>query len=305
MRDPQPKTIYLKDYQVPDFLIDQTDLHFTLTEDVTVVRSTLHIRRNPESKNDDASLVLHGQEMVPTSVAVDGRQLAISEFDCDDETLTIEKLPEAFVFECVTEIKPQDNTSLEGLYRSSTMYCTQCEAQGFRKITYYLDRPDVMSLFTTTIVADKQRFPVLLSNGNNVESGDNVDGSHWVRWNDPFKKPAYLFALVAGDLAFIEDSFTTVSGRDVTLRIFVESKDLDKCDHAMQSLIRSMKWDEERFGREYDLDIFNIVAVDDFNMGAMENKSLNIFNTSCVLAKPETTTDANFQRVEAIVAHEY
>jgi aminopeptidase N len=202
-------------------------------------------------------------------------------------------------------IEPQNNTSLEGLYKSHTMFCTQCEAQGFRKITYYLDRPDVMSLFTTRISADKSLFPVLLSNGNNVASGDNDDGSHWVEWDDPHKKPAYLFALVAGDLACIEDHFTTMNQRQVTLRIYVEPKDIDKCDHAMQSLINSMRWDEEVYGREYDLDIFNIVAVDDFNMGAMENKSLNIFNTSCVLAKPETTTDAGFQRVEGVVAHEY
>ncbi|MCR8924249.1 aminopeptidase N [Dasania sp. GY-MA-18] len=305
MRDSQPKTIYLKDYQVPEFLIDHTDLHFTLADDMTTVRSRLSMRRNPESKTQDASLVLHGQDMQLQAVTLDGTLLSASAYKVDEESLTVASVPDSFVLECETLIKPQDNTSLEGLYRSASMYCTQCEAEGFRKITYYLDRPDVMSLFTTTIVADKAAYPVLLSNGNNVDSGENSDGSHWVKWEDPFKKPAYLFALVAGDLEFIEDSFTTCSGNDVTLRIFVEAKDLDKCDHAMQSLKRSMKWDEETFGREYDLNIFNIVAVDDFNMGAMENKSLNIFNTSCVLAKPETTTDAAFQRVEAIVAHEY
>ncbi|WP_026244629.1 aminopeptidase N [Dasania marina] len=305
MRDSQPKTIFLKDYQVPEFLIDHSDLHFTLAAEETTVRSRLSMRRNAESTVQDASLVLHGQDMRLQSVSVDGLALAPEAYKVDEETLTLFTVPDKFTLECVTEIKPQQNTSLEGLYRSSKMYCTQCEAEGFRKITYYLDRPDVMSLFTTTIVADKTSYPVLLSNGNNVASGENSDGSHWVTWEDPFKKPAYLFALVAGDLAFIEDSFTTCSGKDVTLRIFVEAKDLDKCDHAMQSLKRSMLWDEETFGREYDLSIFNIVAVDDFNMGAMENKSLNIFNTSCVLAKPETTTDATFQRVEAIVAHEY
>jgi aminopeptidase N len=202
-------------------------------------------------------------------------------------------------------IKPQENTALEGLYKSSGLYCTQCEAEGFRKITYYLDRPDVMSVFSTKIIADKNQYPLLLSNGNLVNQGELDNNRHWAQWYDPFKKPAYLFALVAGDLALVEDSFTTQSGRDITLRIYVEEKDVDKCDHAMQSLKRAMRWDEDVYGREYDLDLFMIVAVDDFNMGAMENKGLNIFNTSCVLAKPETTTDAGFQRVEGVVAHEY
>lgn len=305
MRDSQPKTIYLKDYQVPDFLIDKTDLYFNLGEEVTEVRSRLSLRRNPDASRDDTDLVMHGQQLVLKSLAVDGEALSASRFSVDSEFLTITGLPAVCELECITEIKPQENTSLEGLYKSNTMFCTQCEAEGFRKITYYLDRPDVMSVFTTTVEADKNKYPVLLSNGNNVESGEADNGRQWVRWDDPFKKPAYLFALVAGDLEFVEDHFTTFTGRDVTLRIFVESKDVDKCEHAMQSLINAMRWDEEVYGREYDLNIFNIVAVDDFNMGAMENKSLNIFNTSCVLAKPETTTDAGFQRVEAVVAHEY
>ena len=185
------------------------------------------------------------------------------------------------------------------------MYCTQCEAEGFRKITYYLDRPDVMSVFTTKITADRTRYPVLLSNGNKVDESDLGDGRHSVTWHDPHKKPSYLFALVAGDLKAIDDNFVTQSGRDVLIRIFVEEKDLDKCDHAILSLKNAMKWDEEVYGREYDLDIFMIVAVDDFNMGAMENKGLNIFNTSCVLASKATTTDSGFQRVEGVVAHEY
>ena len=305
MRDAQPRTIFLKDYQVPDFLIETTDLHFTLGEEQTQVHSTLSIRRNPKANNAAAPLILQGQELTLKSVLMDGVVLALESYQVSADELTIANVPEQFVLECINDIKPQDNTSLEGLYKSKTMFCTQCEAEGFRKITYYLDRPDVMSVFTTTIVADRGRYPVLLSNGNNVESGINVDGNHWVKWHDPFRKPAYLFALVAGDLEYIEDQFITMSGRDVTLRIFVESKDIDKCDHAMTSLIHAMKWDEEVYGREYDLNIFNIVAVDDFNMGAMENKSLNIFNTSCVLAKPNTTTDAGFQRVEAVVAHEY
>ncbi len=305
MRDAQPTTIYLKDYQVPEYLIDKTDLQFDLGEEVTQVRSRLAMRRNPESKHTNTALVLHGQDLSLVSLSVNAVQLDPSQYSLASESLTIETVPEQFILECVTEIKPQENTSLEGLYKSNTLFCTQCEAEGFRKITYYLDRPDVMSVFSTKVIGDKQRYPVLLSNGNNVDAGDMDDGRHWVKWDDPFKKPAYLFALVAGDLAFIEDHFTTMSGKDVTLRIFVESKDLDKCDHAMRSLIHSMRWDEETYGREYDLDIFNIVAVDDFNMGAMENKSLNIFNTSCVLANPDTTTDAGFQRVEGVVAHEY
>jgi aminopeptidase N len=304
MRDAQPGTIYLKDYQVPDFLIDNTDLHFELGEQSSEVRSRLTMRRNPEAANSSSDLVLPGEELSLISLAVDGVALTSDQYQLDINNLTIADLPASFVLDCVTEIKPQLNTSLEGLYKSNTMFCTQCEAEGFRKITYYLDRPDVMSVFTTTVVADKKRYPVLLSNGNNIASGEEGD-RHWVRWDDPFKKPAYLFALVAGDLQFVEDHFSTMSGEDVTLRIYVEPKDLDKCEHAMQSLIHSMRWDEDVYGREYDLSIFNIVAVDDFNMGAMENKSLNIFNTSCVLAKPETTTDAGFQRVEGVVAHEY
>ena len=305
MRDAQPQTIFLKDYQVPDFLIDKTDLHFTLGEEVTVVVSRLSLRRNPASTLADASLVLQGQELSLKALSLDGRILDDNDYKLSADSLTISAVPDQFILECTTEIKPQENTSLEGLYKSSSMYCTQCEAEGFRKITYYLDRPDVMSVFTTTISADKQRYPVLLSNGNQLGAGDEEGGRHWVKWDDPFKKPAYLFALVAGDLEYVEDHFTTVSANKVTLRIFVEPKDIDKCAHAMASLIRSMRWDEEVYGREYDLNIFNIVAVDDFNMGAMENKSLNIFNTSCVLASPATTTDAGFQRVEAVVAHEY
>ena len=222
-----------------------------------------------------------------------------------DETLTIAEVPNQCVLTTEVKIKPHLNTTMMGLYRSRTMYCTQCEAEGFRDITFYLDRPDVMSEFTTRVIADQQAFPVLLSNGNPIERGTLDNGRHFVTWHDPFKKPAYLFALVAGDLAIVEDSFTTQSGREVSLQIFVEEKDLDKCDHAMLSLKNAMAWDEQVYGREYDLDIFMIVAVDDFNMGAMENKGLNIFNTSAVLANPQTTTDAAFQRVEGIVAHEY
>jgi len=305
MRDAQPSTIYLSDYQVPAYLIDTTELAFELGEDSSLVTSLLHIRRNPAANQLSAALVLHGTELELLSLAIDGRVLTASEWSQSGEQLVIADVPEAFVLRCETRIRPQENTSLEGLYKSSGMFCTQCEAEGFRKITYYLDRPDVMSVFTVEITADTQRYPVLLSNGNLVATETLTDGRHKTVWQDPFPKPAYLFALVAGKLSCVSDSFRTMNGRDVDLKIYVEDKDLDKCDHAMASLKNAMRWDEEVYGREYDLDIFNIVAVDDFNMGAMENKSLNIFNTSCVLAKPETTTDAGFQRVEGVVAHEY
>lgn len=301
----QPSAIYLKDYRVPPYLIDKTELHVDLHEDLARVTTHLLLRRNPAATSATGNLVLDGSDMHLQSISIDGRLLTDSEYVLDEEHLELSSPPEQFELQTVVEIKPQLNTSLEGLYKSRTMFCTQCEAEGFRKITYYLDRPDVMSEFTTTIVADKKCYPILLSNGNLVAEGATSDGRHFATWHDPFKKPAYLFALVAGDLAHIEDSFITCSGRGVTLKIFVEPKDLDKCDHAMASLKNSMRWDEEVYGREYDLDIFMIVAVDDFNMGAMENKGLNIFNTSCVLAKPETTTDGGFQRVEGVVAHEY
>ncbi len=299
----KPQSIYLKDYTVPDYLITKTELHVDIYDGYTLVTSNLSLRANPAAKNV-SQLKLHGADLELVSIAINGNSLSDDAYEFGIETLTIKNTPAQFLLTSVTKIYPEKNTSLEGLYKSRTMYCTQCEAEGFRKITYYLDRPDVMSEFTTTVVADK-KFPVLLSNGNLIGQGDLDNNRHFATWHDPFKKPAYLFALVAGDLAHIEDSFTTCSKRDVTLKIYVEPKDLDKCEHAMTSLKNSMRWDEEVYGREYDLDIFMIVAVDDFNMGAMENKGLNIFNTSCVLAKPETTTDAGFQRVEGVVAHEY
>ena len=302
MRDANPGTIYLKDYQAPAYLINRTELHFELGEEETIVTSRLHLLR---AVPDDVALELQGQELELLQVSVDNEVLPEEAYTVTDSSLVVHKLPEQCVLSCKTRIKPQDNTSLEGLYKSSSMFCTQCEAEGFRKITYYLDRPDVMSVFTVTVEADGGRYPVLLSNGNLMESRQLENGRQQVQWHDPFPKPSYLFALVAGDLEHIEDSFRTAGGRDVTLRIYVEAKDLGKCDYAMDSLKRSMRWDEEVFGREYDLDIFNIVAVDDFNMGAMENKSLNIFNSSCVLAHPDITTDVGYQRVEAIVAHEY
>lgn len=302
--DQKPQSIYLKDYQVPSHIIDKTELHVDIYDGTTTVTANLHMRVNPTAQHAAISLTLHGVDLELVSLAINNSLLSENDYSFGEETLTIKNVPTEFLLTSVTRTKPEENTSLEGLYKSRTMYCTQCEAEGFRKITYYLDRPDVMSEFTTTVVADK-KFPVLLSNGNLINQGELDNNRHFATWHDPFKKPAYLFALVAGDLAHIEDSFITASQRKVTLKIFVEPKDLDKCEHAMTSLKSSMRWDEKVYGREYDLDIFMIVAVDDFNMGAMENKGLNIFNTSCVLAKPETTTDGGFQRVEGVVAHEY
>ena len=306
MAEQQPSAIFLKDYTVPNFLIDKTELTFDLDETQTIVTSRLHLRRNPESEARTSPLELNGGEDVKLiGVAIDDYTLPKAEYAIKDDKLVITATPEEFILTCETLIEPQNNTKLEGLYRSSSMFCTQCEAEGFRHITYYLDRPDVMSVFTTTIIADESRYPVMLSNGNEVARGKTEEGKTFVTWHDPFKKPAYLFALVAGNLEVLNDSFTTMSGRKVALQIFTEKHNIDKVDFAMDSLKRSMKWDEEVYGREYDLDIFMIVAVDDFNMGAMENKGLNIFNSSCLLASPETTTDDGYLRVEAVVAHEY
>ena len=304
MKEAQPKAIFLKDYQAPEYWIDSTFLTFDLYEDYTTVTSILTIRRNSDRLSEKLpELVLVGQDMELISVHIDGNHC--SDYTLGGDNLSIPVSAAEFELQIINKIKPQENTSLEGLYKSKGMFCTQCEAEGFRKITYYLDRPDVMSSFTTKIIADKAQYPVLLSNGNDIDRGDLADGRHFVAWEDPFKKPSYLFALVGGDLDVVEDKFTTMSGREVTLRIFTEAHNIDQCDHAMVSLKKSMTWDEEVYGREYDLDIFMIVAVDHFNMGAMENKGLNIFNSACVLAKPETATDARFQRIEAIVAHEY
>ena len=305
MRSNQPQTIYLSDYRVPDYLVDTADLRFELFEDGARVHSTLAIRRNPESTAESAPLALDGDSLTLESVALDGRVLEAGEYQDTGEQLVLARVPEQFELTVVTWIEPQNNTRLEGLYKSSGMFCTQCEAEGFRCITYFPDRPDVMARFRVRIEADKGAYPVLLSNGNPVDRGDLDDGRHFVTWEDPFPKPCYLFALVAGDLVEKRDSFHTCSGRDIDLRMYVEPRNAEKCEHAMDSLKRAMRWDEEVFGREYDLDIFMIVAVDDFNMGAMENKGLNIFNSSCVLASQDTATDATFQRIEAIVAHEY
>ncbi len=304
-RDAQPSLVYLKDYRPPHFTIDKTDLKVDIFEGKTRVTATLQMRRNPATDYSGNELVLHGQQLKLLELEIDGARVPEAHYKYDGETLVVQPVTDSFQLTSRVEIVPEENTALEGLYRSRTMYCTQCEAEGFRRITFYLDRPDVLAEFTTTISADRGSCPVLLANGNRTGSGELEDGRHWATWHDPFPKPCYLFALVAGDLERIDESFTTASGRQVALHLFVEEKDLDKCDHAIASLKNAMSWDERVYGREYDLDVFMIVAVDDFNMGAMENKGLNIFNTSCVLAHPDITTDMGFQRVEGVVAHEY
>ena len=306
MKDALPQTIYLKDYKVSPFLIETTDLVFDLGDQQTCVTTRLVVRRNPASAEQSNSLELNSKGDVQLQwIEIDEQRLNDSDYTLSDNMLILPNLPASCVITTEVLIQPQLNTSMMGLYRSRTMFCTQCEAEGFRRITYFPDRPDIMSIFTVKIVADKANYPILLSNGNAIERADLEGGRHSITWHDPFKKPSHLFALVAGTLSVVEDSFTTVSGREIPLQIFVEEKDLDKCAHAMLSLKKSMRWDEDVYGREYDLDIFMIVAVDDFNMGAMENKGLNIFNTSAVLANPKTTTDASFLRVEGVVAHEY
>ena len=277
----------------------------TLKRESTSVRAVLTVRRNERLQGDPPPLALHGEDLDLKEVRLDGRPLASHEYHATAEGLTVHSVPERFELETRVEIHPERNTSLSGLYRSSGNYCTQCEAMGFRRITYFLDRPDVMARFTTTLRADRSTCPVLLSNGNRVDAGELEEGRHWVRWEDPVPKPSYLFALVAGDLRCLSGSFVTRSGRDVRLEIWVEAQNVDRCEHALRSLQKAMKWDEEVFGLEYDLDIYMIVAVNDFNMGAMENKGLNVFNSKYVLAKPETATDDDYEGIEAVIAHEY
>jgi aminopeptidase N len=307
MRDNTPRTIYLKDYAPPEYLVGAVDLTFLLDGDETRVTSRLTLQKNHVAADAHAPLILDGEALQLDSVRLNGRLLKDHEFQVNPETLILPGAPkvEVFELEIATRIQPAANTALEGLYLSGDMLCTQCEAQGFRRITYFPDRPDVMARYTTTLIGDKWNFPVLLSNGNRVASGDLKHKRHWVRWEDPFKKPCYLFALVAGRLRCLEDTFTTVSGREVKLQIWVEPHDLDKCEHAMQSLKHAMRWDEEAYGREYDLDLYMIVAVSHFNMGAMENKGLNIFNTKYVLARPDTATDADYEHIEGVIGHEY
>jgi len=295
-----PSVNYLKDYKAPQFEFESIYLEFDLKPDSTMVTNKMAVR----AKQPNQRLELTGEQLTLISVTINGENV-MAQCEVTDEALFIEAGLLEFDLEIVTQIAPQQNTSLEGLYRTSGNYCTQCEAEGFRKITYFMDRPDVLTFYTTKIIADKKDNAVLLSNGNLIETGDLEGNRHYAIWEDPYKKPCYLFALVAGNLECIEDHYLTADGRKVVLRIYVEERNIDNCDHAMESLKKSMKWDEERFGLIYDLDIYMIVAVDDFNMGAMENKGLNVFNSKFVLANPDTATDVDYEGIEAVIGHEY
>ncbi|HUL91663.1 MAG TPA: aminopeptidase N [Burkholderiales bacterium] len=305
MRDPTPRTIRLRDYAPPAFLIDTVDLDVELFEDHARVRSRLSLQRNPSAAAPAAPLVLDAEDLEFESAALDGRVLAASEYSLDQAHLTIARAPARFVLETSCRIRPRENTTLMGLYAAESGFFTQCEAEGFRRITYFIDRPDVMAKYTVTIHAEREKYPVLLSNGNLVARGDEPGGRHWARWRDPHRKPCYLFAMVAAKLDRLEDEFVTRSGRAVHLAIYVDPGKLDQCGFAMQALRRAMKWDEEVFGLEVDLDNYSIVAVGDFNMGAMENKGLNIFNTKYVLARPDIATDGDYVSIERVIAHEY
>lgn len=293
-------TIFLKDYLPPAFAIEKINLSFDLYDDHALVKNKMVVKRLHAGE-----LLLNGDELELLSIHLDNQPLNEGSYRFQNGNLVIKDCPDEFNLTVVTRIRPQDNTQLSGLYRSNHLFCTQCEAQGFRRITYYPDRPDVLSKFTTRISADKKEYPVLLSNGNLIDSGEESNGRHWVLWEDPFKKPSYLFALVAGKLACVDDEFITCSQKVVKLKIFVEPGNEDKCQHAMTSLKKAMTWDEEVYGLEYDLSIFMIVAVSDFNMGAMENKGLNIFNSKYILVRPDTATDQDFADVESVVGHEY
>ena len=299
------KKIQLKDYRPFEFIVDHVDLIFDIRDDHTRVTSKLKMRKDPARANETTPLVLNKGNFDIVSVVAGDMVLLPSEYKSDDETFSLLATPDLFELEITNILKPDENTALEGLYRSGNILCTQCEAQGFRNITPYPDRPDVMAPFSCTIVADKARYPVLLSNGNLVKSGDLDNNRHFAVWEDPFKKPCYLFALVAGNLAVLDDQFTTASGRNVALKIYSEKENIALCSHAMTSLKQAMAWDEKRFGREYDLDLYQIVAINDFNAGAMENKGLNIFNAKYVLADPQTATDDDFMGIQGVIAHEY
>ena len=293
--------IFLKDYKEPDYTIEKVDLKFELFEEYTLVSSKMVLYKQSSTKE----LVLDAIDLELLELRLDGEAVEDAHYKVGEEHLTLYDVPDTFTLEIHNKIYPHKNTELEGLYKSGDIFCTQCEPEGFRKITPYLDRPDVMSVYTTTVVADKECYPVLLSNGNKLQCHESFDGRHATTWHDPHPKPSYLFALVAGDLDVLEDNFTTMGNKEVALNIYVDKGNRDKAHHAMRSLKNAMKWDEQKYGREYDLDIYNIVAVDSFNMGAMENKGLNIFNSAYVLADSDTATDANFMGIESVIAHEY
>ncbi len=296
---------HLKDYRPYPFLLSTVNLRVELDPQQTRITARTAMRRNPAAEAPSAPLELNGEHLDLVSVSLDDRKLSEEEYVYDGDTLQIAKVPDQFELAIETLIAPANNTALEGLYLSSGNYCTQCEAEGFRRITCYPDRPDVLAVFTTTVIGLENSCPVLLSNGNLIEQGILEDDRHFATWHDPFPKPSYLFALVAGNLVLIQDSFTTMSGRTVALHIYVEERNRKKCDHAMESLKKSMRWDEQVFAREYDLDTYMIVAVDDFNMGAMENKGLNVFNSKYVLARPDTATDNDYEGIEGVIGHEY
>ncbi len=296
------RNIYLKDYRPPDFFVEQVTLRFDLGEQTTLVQAKLQLRRNG---NHSQPLILDGRTLTLSKLLLDGVELDRSRYRLTDHQLVIDALPDTFRLDVENHIHPERNTALTGLYLSAGNFCTQCEAEGFRRITYFPDRPDVLSRYTVTVCADRHRYPVLLCNGNRVAHGNADDTRHWVTWEDPHPKPSYLFALVAGDLACLEDEFTTASGRKIGLQIHAQHHNIDKCDFAMRSLKKAMQWDERRYGREYDLDVYMIAVIDDFNMGAMENKGLNLFNSRYVLANPQTATDNDFHHVESVIAHEY
>ena len=303
MKTETPKVIKLNEYEKPNFMVLSIDLVIHLDNTQTLVQSKMKIKSNQDK--GVSPLVLNGEELTLKSVTLNGKKLSATEYVIANDLLTIVDAPNEFTLEIENSINPEANKTLDGLYKSGTIFCTQNEPEGFRRITYYIDRPDNMAKFTTKIIADKKLYPVLLSNGNPTARGDLEGGKHFVTWEDPFKKPSYLYALVAGDLGSIKDTYKTTSGRVVALEIYCDKGNEDKCYHAMESLKKSMKWDEDRFGLEYDLDIYMIVAVDAFNMGAMENKGLNIFNSAYVLANPKSATDGNFYGIESVIGHEY
>ena len=296
------EVIYRKNYTAYPWNVKRLDLHFDISTEITVVRAEMEFQLKDEEQVL-REIILNGSDLQLISLTVNDRVLAKDEYSIVGENLTIPNAPAHCIIKTEVLINPAANTALEGLYLSGEFLLTQCEAQGFRKITWFPDRPDVMTTYRVRLEADKSAFPVLLSNGNQIDKGDLSNGRHWVGWHDPFPKPAYLFALVAGDLALVQQHFTTRSGREVALKIYVEAENTDRCEHAMESLIKAMRWDEERFDLEYDLDVYHIVATNDFNMGAMENKSLNIFNTKYVLARPDTATDADYQGIEGVIGH--
>lgn len=305
LKESKHKTIYLTDYRPPDYLISRVELTLELDDTTTLVKSRLVISANYDQQTGGRPLVLDGRDLTLKSISLNGEVLGHDMYQLDEKYLTIPAPPAEMILEIENTINPELNTALEGLYKSGDKLCTQCEAEGFRRITWFADRPDVLSRFEVTLIGDPEKYPVMLANGNRIDSGHLADGRHWVKWQDPFPKPGYLFAMVAGRLSLVEDFYTTTSGRRIALQFFVEPHNLERCGHALKSLQKAMAWDEETYSLEYDLDQYMVVAVDDFNMGAMENKGLNVFNSKYVLATPATATDTDYENIEAVIGHEY